>query len=75
MAGEVSLGHRGGQTAPNALLRNHPAAAAVHLERQDGIGKAGAIVVEKQDSVDECVPKTILVKRLIGAGNIDLALK
>src|SRR5215472_11667939 len=52
---ELVLGRELAQTAHTSLLSDHPAAIAVHLERDHRIGESLSVVVEKQERVEEGV--------------------
>ncbi len=56
-------------------LGDHPAPVAVHLEGDDRVREADAIVVEEHDRVEEGVRQPRIVERLVGVGHVDTLLE
>jgi hypothetical protein len=72
---EIRLGERLGQAGAKALLGDHPAPVAVHLEGHDRIREAHAIVVEVEDGVEEGVGETLMMERRVGVGHVHALLE
>src|SRR5262249_598899 len=61
------------QTARAGLLRDHTASVAIHLERQDRIGEAFAVIIEEQQRVQKSMAELVM-QRLVGVGDVEPAL-
>src|SRR5262245_35203208 len=72
---EIGLGQRMGQAPATTALGDHAAAVAVHLEGDDRVREADAVVGEIEERVEEGVGQAGVVQRLVGVRHVDALLQ